>query len=136
LTARYLADTSAWNRSAHVQGRWEDMTDRGELALCPPVLLELLYSARGPSDYASLVWGYSGMPTLPLDDRAIARAVDVQAGLAVLSQHRGPKPIDLFVAAIAELNDTVLLHHDHHFDQIRRVTGQAMEWLPRRGSLD
>jgi hypothetical protein len=39
-------------------------------------------------------------------------------------------------AANAEVNGTTLLHYDRHFDAIGRVTGQPMEWLARRGSLD
>lgn len=40
------------------------------------------------------------------------------------------------IAAVAEVNDATLLHYDRHFDTIARVTGQPMEWLARRGSLD
>jgi hypothetical protein len=40
------------------------------------------------------------------------------------------------IAAIAEANDVVLLHYDRHFETISRATGQAAEWLARRGSLD
>jgi predicted nucleic acid-binding protein len=38
--------------------------------------------------------------------------------------------MDLLIAAVAEV------HYDRHFDAIGRVTGQPMEWLARRGSLD
>jgi hypothetical protein len=42
----------------------------------------------------------------------------------------------LLIAAIAEVHEATLLHYDRHFDAIDRVTGQPMEWLARRGSLD
>ena len=76
------------------------------------------------------------LPTLPLDSRAETLAARTQAALAEQSQHRGPSPLDLLVAAVAEANDAVLLHYDRHFDLIARVTGQPAEWLARRGSLD
>jgi predicted nucleic acid-binding protein len=47
-----------------------------------------------------------------------------------------PHPVDLLIAAIAEVHEATLLHYDRHFDAIDRVTGQPMEWLARRGSLD
>jgi predicted nucleic acid-binding protein len=63
-------------------------------------------------------------------------ATETQALLAKRSQHRGPTPVDLLIAAIAEVNGATLLHYDRHFDAIARVTGQPMEWLARRGTLD
>ena len=56
--------------------------------------------------------------------------------LAGRSHHRGPAPVDLYVAAVAELNCATLLHYDRHFDAIVRVTGQAAEWIAPRGTLD
>ncbi len=44
--------------------------------------------------------------------------------------------MDLLIAAVAEVHGAILLHYDRHFDAIFRVTGQPMEWLARRGSLD
>jgi predicted nucleic acid-binding protein len=133
---RYLADTSAWNRSTAVADRWEELLERDELAICTPVRLELLYSAQGRADYKSLRSELRGLPSLPLDPSVPALAERSQAALAHRSQHRGPKPIDLLIAAIAEAAEVTLLHYDRHFDAIARVTGQPTEWLARRGSLD
>lgn len=135
----YLGDTSAWNRSKarpEIEERWLLLIARGELAITTPISLELQYSARGPSDFALLQDELQALPMLPLDERAAERAAAVQERLALRAQHRGPKPIDLLIAAIAELHQSVLLHYDRHFEAIRRVTGQPMEWLARRGSLD
>ncbi len=134
--ALFLADTSAWHRSGQTEARWSSLLEQDALALCAPVTLELLYSARGPADYRALAAALGQLPTLPLDSRAEALAARTQAELAERSQQRGPSPIDLLVAAIAEANGAVLLHYDRHFDQIARVTGQPAEWLARRGSLD
>ena len=71
-----------------------------------------------------------------LSRRAVDRASDVQATLASRGQHRGPNPVDLYVAAIAELNDLVVVHYDRHFDAIAQVTGQPCEWIAPRGTLD
>jgi predicted nucleic acid-binding protein len=132
----FLADTSAWRRSGQAEARWASLLDSDSLALCAPVTLELLYSARGPADYRALARTFDHLPTLPLDARAEALAYRTQSALAQRSQHRGPSPLDLLVAAVAEAHDAILLHYDRHFDLIARVTGQPAEWLARRGSLN
>ena len=139
MTPLHLADTSAWNRSGRngaTAARWDELLDNGSLAICSPVRLELLYSARSPADYVALADDLAGLPELALDDRALARAEEVQAVLAETSQHRAARAADLYIAAVAELNDATLLHYDRHFDAISRVTGQAAEWISPRGSLD
>jgi predicted nucleic acid-binding protein len=75
------------------------------------------------------------IPDLALDDDVCATAERAQALLAERSQHRGPAPVDLLVAATAEAYGVTLLHYDRHFDVIAGVTGQPMEWLAPRGSL-
>ena len=132
----YLADTSAWNRSGAVFDRWSELVARGDVAVSPPVLLEVLYSARSARDARALRSQLAGFPQLPLDERASAAALVTQAALTEKAQHRGPRPMDLLIAAVAKVNDTVLLHYDRHFDTIARMTGQPMEWLARKGSLD
>jgi predicted nucleic acid-binding protein len=134
VLALYLVDTSAWHRSSRASARWIELIE--EVALCTPVRLELLVSARGPADYATLADNLLGFRNLPLDGRAERVAIQVQAALGSRSQHRGPTPVDLLIAAVAEVNGATLLHYDRHFDTIARVTGQPMEWLARRGSLD
>ena len=134
--APYLADTSAWHRSGRVADRWERLLEADELVLCTPVRLELLVSARGPADYRSLSADLAHVRHLGLDHRCECAAERMQAALAVRSQHRGPTPVDLLIAAIAEVNGAILLHYDRHFDTIARVTGQPMEWIGRPGSLD
>jgi predicted nucleic acid-binding protein len=132
----YLADTSAWHRSGAAFDFWSDLVAKGELAVCLPVVLELAYSARGPRDFAYLQDRLAGLPSLPLDEEASAAASDAQSALVARAQHRGPRPMDLLIAAIARVHGAVLLHYDRHFDAIARVTGQPMQWLARRGSLD
>jgi len=131
----YLADTSAWNRGAAAGERWRALLARAEVATCTPVRLELLVSARGKGDYDALDRLLTDLPSLPLDERAARAAERVQALLAAKSQHRGPRPMDLLIAAVAEAGGATVLHYDRHFDAIQRVTGQPMEWLARHGTL-
>jgi len=104
--------------------------------ICTPVALELLYSARDAGDHGRIAGDLDGFLTLPIDGRAEALARRAQAKLVVRGQHRGPTPVDLLVAAVAEASGVVLLHYDRHFEAISRVTGQPASWLARPGSLD
>jgi len=131
----YLADTSAWHWSARAAARWADLLSEGAVATAAPVKLELLYSARGKRDYAELSSELNRLPYFELDERASQAALSAQTALVARGAHRLPA-VDFLVAALAEVNDAVVLHYDRHFDAIRRVTGQPMEWLARRGSLD
>jgi hypothetical protein len=131
----YLADTSAWNRSTAVADRWDELLRSDRVAICAPVRLELLYSARGRAEFSSLAADLGMLRELPVDARTTALAERTQAALARTSQHRGPKPIDLLIAATAEAAGVTLLHYDRHFDAIARATGQPTEWLARRGTL-
>jgi len=132
----YLADTSAWHRSAAVFDRWSELVARSEVAIAAPVMLEVLFSARSARDAKELRNQLAGLPELPLDERAAPAALATQAALTEKAHHRGLRPMDLLIAAVAEVNGATLLHYDRHFDTIARVTGQPMEWLARRGSLD
>ena len=136
---RYLADTSAWTRSQATTAtaeRWATLIELDEIATCPPIRLELLYSARGRSDFQARSAELDGLPQVSLQGRDAEQAAAAQSLLAARSQHRGPKPIDLLVAAIAERHGLTLLHYGRHFENIARLTGQPTEWLARRGSLD
>ena len=65
---------------------------------------------------------------VPVHDRAFARAWEVQGELTSQGQHRSAGSVDLVVAATAELQGLTLLHHDHDFDVVARVTGQPLRW--------
>lgn len=63
-----------------------------------------------------------------MDDRAYDRAWQVQEILTRRGQHRSAGPVDLVVAATAELRGLPLLHRDRYFECVTAVTGQALQW--------
>jgi hypothetical protein len=87
-------------------------------------------------EYAALADDLGGLPALPLDRAAVARAEEVQGLVAGTSQHRAATVVGLYIAAVAEVNAVKLIHHDRHFDAIAAITGQPAEWLAPRGTLD
>lgn len=138
MTVLYLVDTSAFHRAGHatIAARWKDLFDRDVLATTPPVRLEVLYSTRNDEQWAATRAGLDDMRQLPCDERAWARAEEVQGELARRPlHHRSVKLNDLLIAAAAELGGATVLHYDEDYDRIAAVTGQPTEWIAPRGSI-
>jgi predicted nucleic acid-binding protein len=136
--AGVLVDKSALVRRhlAPVSAILGPLFRRGDLATCSVVDLEVLYSARSPTEYRSvLAVRRARYVTLPMTQEICARAVEVQSTLATRSHHRGCGVSDLLIAACAEIYGAQLLHYDGDFDLIASVTGQPVRWVVPRGSV-
>lgn len=132
MSAEFLIDTSALARlmrSGATSFGWDQAVAAGLIAVCPITELEFRYSARSAEDRQAAVEDLrSAFGWVPVHDGAHARAWEVQGELTRLGQHRGAGPVDLVVAATAELFGLTLLHHDRDFATIAGVTGQALRW--------
>ena len=42
---------------------------------------------------------------------------------------------DLLIAAVAEVNDLVIIHYDADYERIAEITGQPCQWVVPRGSI-
>jgi predicted nucleic acid-binding protein len=138
LSARYLADKSALARMGHpaVAERLGPLVESGLVATCSVVLLEVLFSARSPADYRGTRERLSlALELADMNQDALDRAVELQALLAELSQHRGVALPDLMIAATAERHGLVVLHYDADFDRIAAVSGQETDWVVERASV-
>ncbi len=137
-----LADTSAWVWTRSVGGelraRFDEEVIGGEIATCAMVKLELLYSARNPEEFVSLRDELDALRDCPLGVDGWDRVLDVYAGLASRGglHQRSARHPDLLIAAAAEAAGVAVLHYDEDYDRIAQVTGQRVEWLAPRGSLD
>ncbi|MBP2323843.1 putative nucleic acid-binding protein [Kibdelosporangium banguiense] len=130
--AEFLIDTSALARLLRPDAEsfgWDQAAAAGLIAVCPITELEFFYSARS---FADREQGIEDMRSLfgwvPIGDRSYDRAREVQGELTAKGQHRSAGPVDLVVAATAELQGLTLLHRDHDFERIAAVTGQALQW--------
>ncbi|HEY2141039.1 MAG TPA: PIN domain-containing protein [Solirubrobacteraceae bacterium] len=138
-TATYLVDNSVLARMAKpsVAIRMEPMIVTGTVAACSVTDLETLFSARsGEEHHARRADLELRFVHVPVDQPMLNRAVEVQGLLAERGQHRGANLPDLMVAAAAERAELAVLHYDADFDLIATVTGQEMEWVVPRGSVD
>lgn len=139
--AVFLIDTSALNRL--IQGvenpellPWRDATNQALIAISPITELEFLHSVRSGEDRKRAV-AFLNSAFLPaaLDEEHARRAFEVQRILTEHGEHRSAGPVDLMVAACAELSGLTLLHYDRDFETIAKHTGQSTSWLAPPGSL-
>lgn len=137
LDPYYLGDTSALTRRprAAVATLLDPLLEAGLVARCSITDLEAGYSSTSPSDNRATRQRRSAWPFVPIDQRVLDRAVNVQDLLAERSQRRGAKIADLLIAAAAENAGLVVLHYDHDFDLIAEVTGQQTEWIVPAGTV-
>ncbi|MGC9220056.1 MAG: PIN domain-containing protein [Solirubrobacteraceae bacterium] len=137
-----LADTSAWvwTRAVggEIRGRFDEDVVAGEIAVCAMVKLELLYSARNADEFATLSTELNALPECRLAADGWDRALAVYGGLAARGglHQRSVRHPDLLIAAAAEAAGLTVLHYDEDYDRIAAITGQSVEWLAPRGSLD
>jgi predicted nucleic acid-binding protein len=139
VTQTFLIDTSALvrlHREPALRDVWRDKVDAGLVGICPITELELLYSARSMADRTIILRLLAGSYVATfMPDGVYQRASEVQDLLTRKGQHRSAGPVDLLVAATAELNGLTVLHYDGDFDVIKRASGQPAQWLAPPGSI-
>ena len=131
-----LADTSAWtnrHKDAAVEADFNSRVLAGEIAICPQVEIELLWTARTAIDFAELRGDLEALPAVAISPEAWVRAIDVWSELTRQGRHRQVKQADLLIAAAAELAGVGICHYDTDFDVIAEVTGQPVRAIGRVG---
>lgn len=139
MTATHLVDTSALARllrSNSASLGWDKQIRQGLVGVCALTELEFLHSARSADNRRVLLEALrTSYPWVVIPDGVYRRAAEVQDMLTQKGQHRSAGPIDLLVAAAAELNGLTVLHYDGDFDVIKRATGQPAQWLAPPGTI-
>jgi predicted nucleic acid-binding protein len=135
----YLIDTSAAGRLLSTDAyddRWGEALDNGLIAICDLTEIEILYSAKSREHREAIQERlYRLFNWAPTPDRVFKRAREVQQILTDNGEHRSAGPVDLVVAAAAELSGMTLLHFDRDFETIARRTHQPTCWLAEPGSM-
>lgn len=135
---RYLIDKSALARwtKPNVKDVLKPLHERYPLAVCQPTEYEMIHSARDSSEATRISTWLHAFDYLHADDRAFARALEVQRHALNAGFHRALSLPDLLIAATAELHRRTVLHYDGDFDMIASLTGQPTEWVVSPGSAD
>jgi hypothetical protein len=130
VLSRYLIDTSAVVRIMTAEGqadRWRREISSGRIAICAITELELRHSAKSVEHDGRMRRDLGDMFVwAPVADHCYERALEVQSGLVANGEQRSAGPVDLMLAANAELSGLTVLHDDRDFDCVARVTGQPM----------
>ena len=134
-----LADTSVWARKSHPALRdwFAAAIEAGEIVGCDMIAIEILHSARNPSEFMLVEDGLMGLPWVAMEAadwrraREIYRVLGGRPGM----MQRSVKHPDLLIAAAAERAGLTLVHYDADYDTIAEITGQSMRWAAPRGSL-
>jgi predicted nucleic acid-binding protein len=135
----YIADASAWWHAAHptVREEWTAALRNRQIATCPIVKLELLYSALDGRAYDRLDAILAAFRDVPITRSVTDAAL---AGLRELA-HRGPlfqrsvRFPDVLIAAAAQDAAVGVLHYDAHFDRLAEVLEFESRWIAPAGSL-
>lgn len=137
MALTHLADTSVLTRlsTAPVRRVLEPLVQAGSVARAGITDLEIGFSARDSSEWDALFTALSVFELIESTAAHVARARQVQRMLAE-GRLRGRKVPDLLIASAAEEQGLIVLHYDADFDMISRMTGQPVEWVVPRGSID
>lgn len=141
LLATFLVDTSALGRALRDPENpltlpWRQTMAKGLVAISPVTELEFLYSVTSHEERDTIVPALNGLLLpAPLEEEHARRAFEVQRILTEHGEHRSAGPVDLLVAACAELSGLTLLHYDRDLETIAKHTGQRTAWLAPPGSL-
>jgi predicted nucleic acid-binding protein len=135
----YLLDTSALIRlhqHSNLIDKWRDPIQAGALSICPVTELEVLITAKN-SDHRHEIIGSMDEYYISvfMPDRVYERAAEVQEMLTAKGQHRSAGPVDLLVAATAELTGRTLVHYDKDFEVVAQFTKQPTQWLTKPGDV-
>ena len=135
----FIADTSAWAR-AHdhrVRRTWLAALGNRQIATCPLVKLELLYSTRSELDFDELAEHLAHLRDVPITRSVTNAALAAFRDLAAAGPlfHRSVKLPDLLIAAAAADVSVGVLHYDAHFDRLARVLPFESRWIAPSGSL-
>lgn len=135
---RYLVDKSALARwpKPTVAPVLDELSDRGLLAVCGAVEIEVIHSARTAKDAQRARWLLRGFGWLPMPDDIWDRAIDVQVQALHKGNHRALSMADLLIAATAERHGVTVLHYDGDYDMITSITGQPTTWVVPAGTAD
>jgi len=135
---RYLLDKSAlarWAKPA-VAPVLDDLSDRGLLAVCGAVEIEVIHSARTVEEAQRARWLLRGFDWLVMPDEIWDRAIEVQIQALQKGYHRALSMADLLVAATAERHGATVLHYDGDYDMIAAITGQDTVWVAPAGAAN
>jgi predicted nucleic acid-binding protein len=135
----FIADTSAWLHASYpsIRDQWTEALVQRQIATCPVVVLEVLYSTRDADEFDRWSAGLAELRDVPITRSVTHAAKQAFRSLAHTGarQHRSVGVGDLLIAACAQDVGIGVLHYDHDFDRLAEVMAFESRWIAPRGSL-
>jgi predicted nucleic acid-binding protein len=122
----YLLDTSALVRiiRGQVEPHWDELVERGLLAVCEPVVVETMTVADAKR-YGEVEDEIRGTyPWVPVPDDVWSIVAAVRRELAAHSQHQGLSVADCLIVATGMRLKLTVLHEDADFETVARFVPQ------------
>ncbi len=136
----FIADSSAWMRASSpaVAAEWRHAARAGQIATCPIVALELLYSARDGAGFDRTADELAQLRDVPITRSVTNAALRAYRELAHRQPlfHRSVSSSDLLIAAAAADANVGVLHYDADYDTLAEVLSFETRWIAEPGSLD
>lgn len=137
-----ILDNSAYARIARHASVRDAVLDylNGPLNTLRSVLvqrLEICASVRNVAEFDAEMQALAAMPLLDDALPAVGEAAEaLQRALVQRGTHRGPKVVDLLIAATALVHHAEVLHYDAGFDLLA-AAGPSLQtrWVVPRGSV-
>jgi len=136
----FIADASAWTRalSGRARREWDAALAGRQIATCPVVTLELLYTVRDGSAFDVMSEILTPLRDIPITRSVTNAALSAYRTLAHRAplHHRSVPLPDLLIGAAAADAGVGVLHYDEDFDTLAEVLPFESRWIAPRGSLD
>ena len=119
---KYLIDTSALVRiwRNQVDPAWLEVASSGVIAVCEPVLAEMLVSADAEQYKVLERKIRRTYPYITVPDSVWDGVHDIRHQLVLRSAHKGPSVVDMIVAWTAIRTQLTVLHEDRDFETVAR----------------
>ena len=139
MTARYLVDKSAlarWDEPG-VANVLDAALSAGLLWSCPPIELEVGYSAQSVAEYETIRKDRSATYSqAALEPEIGVIALELQAALVETGKLRAVGPLDLVIAATAVHHELTVLHYDKDFELLAKADDRVVQrWVVPRGTV-
>ena len=109
-----------------------------QIAACPPITSEILYSARGLPSFVQWESRLRALRRLAtIDPDAHWATVDGYREICAQGWHRSISFADLMAAGAATARHWGVLHYDGHFDRLANLNAFHFEsrWIAPRGTI-
>jgi predicted nucleic acid-binding protein len=135
-----LFDTGVWTWARdrrHPQlAKWFNAQVAADRVLvCDLVILELARLAPNEERAREVTERLDAFQAVPMPAKLWTRARELQLLLTADGDHRRVPPVDLLIAAAAEMAGVVLVHYDRDYERIAKISALEHRWLLPDGAL-